>query len=95
MAMTFGEFFQVYAADVRPRLREHTWRQKEYTIKSKILPFFEKKRMAEISSLDIVRWQNELMSPMLTMAKGTAPPTKNRQQSANRNTKPRGALLRT
>lgn len=56
MAMTFGEFFQVYAADVKPRLREHTWRQKEYTIKSKILPFFEKKRMAEITSLDIVRW---------------------------------------
>ena len=73
MAMTFGEFFQVYAADVRPRLREHTWRQKEYTIKSKILPFFEKKRMAEISSLDIVRWQNELMSPDANDGKGYSP----------------------
>lgn len=73
MAMTFGEFFQVYAADVRPRLREHTWRQKEYTIKSKILPFFEKKRMAEISSLDIVRWQNKLMSPDANDGKGYSP----------------------
>jgi len=73
MAMTFGEFFQVYEADVRPRLRDHTWRQKEYTIKSKILPFFEKKRMAEISSLDIVRWQNELMSPSANGGKGYSP----------------------
>ena len=26
MEMTFGDFFKVYEADLRPRLREHTWR---------------------------------------------------------------------
>ncbi|MFR2586487.1 MAG: hypothetical protein ACLS9I_00935 [Adlercreutzia equolifaciens] len=45
--------------------------------------------MAEISSLDIVRWQNKLMS-RYNDGKDTALPE--RQQSANRNTKPRGAL---
>ena len=73
MAMTFGEFFEVYAADVRPRVREHTWRQKEYTIKKRVLPYFEKKRMAEISSLDIVRWQNELMRPDANGGRGYKP----------------------
>lgn len=73
MAMTFAEFFEVYAADLKPRLREHTWRQKEYAIKTRILPWFGKMRMAEISSLDIVQWQNELMSPDANKGKGYSP----------------------
>ena len=96
MAMTFGEFFQVYAADVRPRLREHTWRQKEYTIKSlasglmsSFLPphDIEARYLGHPLLLEEgqdLRWQR--IQPHLP---------KNRQQSANRNTKPRGALLRT
>ena len=28
MAMTFAEFFEVYAADLKPRLREHTNRSR-------------------------------------------------------------------
>ena len=63
MEMTFGEFFKVYEADLRPRLREHTWRQKEYAIKSRVLPFFANKKMDEIRTIDIVRWQNALMAP--------------------------------
>lgn len=63
MEMTFGDFFKVYEADLRPRLREHTWRQKEYAIKSRVLPFFANKRMDEIRTIDIVRWQNALMAP--------------------------------
>lgn len=70
MAMTFGEFYKVYAADMRPRLREHTWTQKEYVIKSKILPYFQNKPMCEIKSLDIVRWQNDLMKPEHNGGKG-------------------------
>ena len=30
MAMTFEEFYEVYEADIRPRLGEHTWRNKSY-----------------------------------------------------------------
>lgn len=70
MAMTFGEFFEVYKADMQPRLRENTWRQKNYAIQSKILPYFKNYRMSEIQSLDIIRWQNELMSPEANDGKG-------------------------
>ena len=63
MEMTFGEFFKVYEADLRPRLREHTWRQKEYAIKSRVLPFFANKKMDKIRTIDIVRWQNTPMAP--------------------------------
>lgn len=63
MEMTCEEFFEVYREDMLPRLREHTWTSKEYMIKSKLLPHFGKMRMSEIQSIDIVRWQNALMSP--------------------------------
>lgn len=73
MAMTFGEFYKVYAADMQPRLREHTWQQKQYTINSKILPYFQNIPMCDIKSLDIVRWQNSLMKPELNGGKGYSP----------------------
>ena len=75
MEMTFGEFFKVYEADLRPRLREHTWRQKEYAIKSRVLPFFANKKMDKIRTIDIVRWQNTLMASTQTTASPTAPRT--------------------
>ena len=61
MDMTFAEFYEVYAADVRPRLREHTWRNKDYLVMSKIMRFFKNFRMSEIQGIDIIRWQNDLM----------------------------------
>lgn len=70
MAMTFEEFYEVYKADVQPRLREHTWRQKEYMVKGKIMPYFKSYRMSDIQSLDIIRWQNGLMAPDANDGKG-------------------------
>ncbi len=70
MAMTFEEFYEVYKADVMPRIREHTWRNKEYLIKSKIMPHFKNYRMSEIQSIDIVRWQNDLMDGSNNKGKG-------------------------
>lgn len=40
MDMTFADFSKVYKAEVRPRVREHTWLTKETIIQSKLLPFF-------------------------------------------------------
>lgn len=60
MDMEFRKFVQVYAEDVRPRLREHTWLTKERMIEDKILPFFGLKLMCLIQPVDIIRWQNEL-----------------------------------
>lgn len=60
--MTFGSFYECYAADIRPRLKENTWNTKEYIIRTKILPYFRNRKMIEIKSRDIVAWQNELLT---------------------------------
>lgn len=62
MDMTFGDFVEVYAEEIKPRIREHTWITKEYIIADKIIPFFGSMRMNEIKPIDVVRWQNELIS---------------------------------
>lgn len=48
MDMTFADFCKVYEAEVRPRVREHTWLTKENIIQSKLLPFFGDMRMCDI-----------------------------------------------
>ena len=60
--MLFSEFYQVYAADVKPRLRRNTWESKAHMIETKILPYLGNKRVNEISSLDILNWENELLA---------------------------------
>ena len=39
--MTFGDFYKRYTDDVKPKLRENTWKSKEYVIELKILPYFK------------------------------------------------------
>lgn len=60
LSMTFGEFVRLYEEDVRPRLKLNTWLTKEHIIATKILPYFEGKRVDEIASADILKWENEL-----------------------------------
>ena len=60
MDMTFSEFVEVYASEVRPRIREHTWITKEYIINDKLVPFFGDMRMCDVRPIDVIRWQNEL-----------------------------------
>ncbi|WIK62301.1 site-specific integrase [Gleimia europaea] len=60
MDMTFSEFVEVYASEVKPRIREHTWITKEYIINDKLVPFFGDMRMCDVRPIEIVRWQNEL-----------------------------------
>ena len=45
MDMTFSDFVEVYASEVKPRIREHTWITKEYIINDKLVPFFGDMRM--------------------------------------------------
>lgn len=59
---TFAAFYEVYEADMKPRLREHTWYTKSYMIEGKILPYFGNMRVDEIEPIDVVRWQNRLMA---------------------------------
>lgn len=60
-SMTFEQFVRVYAEDVKPRLRETTWRNKEYMISEKLIPFFGEMRVVDITSREIMDWQNGLL----------------------------------
>ena len=58
--MTFASFVERYTEDMKPRLKENTWHTKEHVIRTKFLPYFGKRKLPEIKSQDILRWQNEL-----------------------------------
>jgi integrase len=62
LSMTFEDFVIVYNADTRNRIREHTWMTKETLIRTKLLPFFGKKKMNEIQTKDVIAWQNEMLA---------------------------------
>lgn len=60
--MTFAEFVKVYREDRGPRLKESTFAMKENIIDTKLLPYFGKKRMRDISTKDIMNWQNIMLT---------------------------------
>lgn len=59
--MPFEEFIEIYLDDMGNRLRATTLDNKRYIINDKVLPYFGKKRVNDISASDIRRWQGELM----------------------------------
>ncbi len=62
MDMYFEAFTELYEKDMRPRLKENTWLTKEHIIKTKILPYFGKRNISEITTKDVIAWQNELLA---------------------------------
>lgn len=60
--MLFKDFVEVYAEDMKPRLKHNTWLTKEHIIQTKLLPYFGNKKMNEIKAADVVRWQNTMMT---------------------------------
>ena len=60
--MLFSEFYEVYAEDTKMRLRRTTRETKANMIENKILPSLGHKRVNEITALDILNWENELMA---------------------------------
>ncbi len=60
--MTFEAFVELYTKDVKPRLKENTWLTKENIIQKKILPYFGKRKISEITTKDVIAWQNELLA---------------------------------
>ena len=59
--MSFGDFYQIYREDMGERLKVSTWETKASIIEKKILPFFQDLRMRDITSTQVIRWQNEMM----------------------------------
>ncbi len=60
--MSFEAFTELYARDIKSRLKENTWLTKENIIKTKILPYFGKLKISEISTKDVIAWQNEMLA---------------------------------
>lgn len=60
--MTFESFFEQYTADMQTRIKENTWATKEHIIRTKLIPYFGKLKMSNITAQQIITWQNELMN---------------------------------
>ena len=59
--MTFSKFYEIYEADVRHRVKETTWENKETMVKAKIIPFFGERKMIEISAKDVMETVERLV----------------------------------
>ena len=60
--MLFDSFVELYTKDIKPRLKENTWLTKESIIQKKILPYFGKRKLCDITAKDVINWQNEIRS---------------------------------
>ena len=60
--MGFPQFVEVYMEDMKPRLKLNTFLTKKHIMETKIIPYFEKKSLAEITATDVIQWQNQLLS---------------------------------
>ena len=59
--ITFENLCKSYMNDLKNRLKLNTLETKKYIIDKKILPFFEKYKIKEITPLLVRKWQNELI----------------------------------
>ncbi len=59
--MTFASFYEIYEHDKRMRVKENTWESKAHIARTKILPYFGKRKLDEIEPKDVIAWQNIMM----------------------------------
>ncbi len=59
--MAFGEFVKVYRENRMPRIKESTSGMKDNIIETKLLPYFGDKRLRDITTKDIMKWQNAML----------------------------------
>lgn len=57
MNMTMGAFVEIYFRDKKGELKERSLKNKRYMIESHILPYFQNKKMNEITPAHIIQWQ--------------------------------------
>lgn len=58
--MSFSSFVNIYISDMQNQIRENTWISKRQIIDTKILPYFKDKRICDINTSNIIKWQNEI-----------------------------------
>ena len=76
MDMNFAAFVELYIKDMKPRLKENTWLTKKHIIETKILPYFEKKNVNEITTKDVISSAPFLTTLSDTMIFVPTPPQK-------------------
>ena len=59
--MGFSAFVELYLTDIKPQIKLTTYVTKENIINTHILPYFENISLSDITSVDILQWQNELL----------------------------------
>lgn len=60
--MGFNTFVDIYMSEIKPQLKLSTYVTKENIIKTHIMSYFKNKSLSEISAMDILQWQNSLLS---------------------------------
>ena len=60
--MTFESFYEIYSAYKCQRVKESTFETKRHIVRTKILPYFGKRKINEITVADVIAWQNEMMA---------------------------------
>jgi len=60
--MIFESFVETYTADMKNRMKENTWETKEHIIRTKLLPYFGKRKLCDIQPKEIIAWQNEMIN---------------------------------
>lgn len=60
--MTFDSFYEIYSEYKRQRVKESTFETKSHIVRTKILPYFGKRKINEITVADVIAWQNEMMA---------------------------------
>ena len=60
--MNFADFVKVYREDRGPRLKESTFAMKDNIIETKLIPYFGTRRMRDITTKDVMNWQNKMLS---------------------------------
>lgn len=61
LEMSFKSFGEVYLEDIRPRIKVSTFEIKKNILQKRLVPFFGDTPMCDISSLDVMRWQNKML----------------------------------
>lgn len=62
--MTFESFSEIYFEDMKKRLKDNTWHTKEHILRTKLIPFFGKRKMCDIQPKDVIimiirsKWRN-------------------------------------
>lgn len=70
--MGFGDFIDKYLEDIKPSIKPTTYETKVNIIRTHIRPYLENKALSEISSADVMEWQNTILQKTDENGKGYA-----------------------